>query len=50
MDYMTGSKSGFFRRTHRDMFDVQNNKQVNLFDIMQKELAKEAVRHRFRGL
>jgi hypothetical protein len=50
MDYMTGSKSGFFRRTHRDMFEVQNNKQVNLFDIMQKELAKEAVRHRFRGL
>jgi hypothetical protein len=50
MDYMTGGKGGFYRRTHRDMFEVQNNKQVNLFDIMQKELAKEAVRHRFRGL
>jgi hypothetical protein len=51
MDYMTGSKGGFYRRTHRDMFEVQNNKQqVNLFDIMQMELAKEAVRHRFRGL
>jgi hypothetical protein len=50
MDYMTGSKSGFYRRTHRDMFEVQNNKQVNFFDVMQEELAKEAVRHRFRGL
>jgi hypothetical protein len=49
MDYMTGSKSGFFRRTHYDMFEVQNNKQVNPFDVMQEELAKEVVRHRFRG-
>ena len=32
------------------MFEVQNNKQVNFFDVMQEELAKEAVRHRFRGL
>jgi hypothetical protein len=49
MDYMTGSKSGFYRRTHYDMFEVQNNKQVNPFDVMQEELAKEVVRHRFRG-
>ena len=50
MDYMTGSKSGFYRRTHRDMFEVQNNKQVNFFDVMQEEFAKETVRHLFRGL
>jgi hypothetical protein len=50
MDYMTGSRNGFYRRSHHDMFQVQNSKEVNLLDVMQAELVKETVRQRFRGI